>query len=587
MAKKYFVRKSKNLYADFETTAYEQYLREGETRVYLGGFINDTAKKPTFFGSVGGFFKALIPETLGYTNLNIFFHNLAFDSAFIIWYLNDIGYEHYVRPKGEYNLPKNTYDLFINMQGQIYSVTFQFNGCTITLKDSLKKLPTNIKALGKLVGIPKLDETHDYTEMKPVYNCIEEVPQEELDYLANDIYILRKAIQTYDDDVNFRETLTSASASYNTWLEMYFKDAKDSGRYYKQVQAKKDRLSEILPRIEDSDIQDIVNKSYRGGITYCNPKYQDKEVHGVSYDVNSLYPYSMVNRPYPCGQPKYVEKYDTNELQLITFFTFECQCTDTIPFIPTKQIGKSYEYNQTLKPGIYTLWNEEFELFKKHYNSNYQIISIVQFEKISGLFDEYIQKFAWIKATTTDPAERYITKIRLNGLGGKFGTKTWQIKKRCTGNNNQLGGLSFELCKPEEGEYYYRPISSYMTSQARCLLINAITPNFDRFIYCDTDSMYLQGYDEAVGIRIDNAELGAFKKEHTFERGRFLHTKCYVIQDNGELLHSIAGCSANAKKQITLDNFRTGLTIPKANLKALRVKGGVVLAPTDFTISSE
>lgn len=580
-------RKPCNLYADFETTSFAQYKQEGFTRVYLGGIIDDTAENPTFFGSIEGFFNVLKPYTEEYSDLNIYFHNLAFDVSFIIFYLNELGYTHHIRSKKEYELPPNTYDLFINMQGQIYTLTLMYYGCRLTFKDSLKKLPTSIKALGRFVGLDKLNETHNYDEIKPVYKSILEVPAEELSYLKNDILILREAMHLYSKDENFANTLTSASASYNTWLRMYLKDTKlQSKSYYKQTQELKDKLSELLPVVEDEAIQDIINKSYRGGITYVNPKYQAKEVCGVSYDVNSLYPYAMINCAYPCGIPYFTEEYNPNKLQIITFFTGDCECKTTIPFVPTKKIGHSYEYSKQLKGGIYTLWVEEFELFKQHYNSNPAILTIVEFNEVYGLFDEYINKYATLKGNTKDQAERYIIKLRLNGLGGKFGTKTYQIKKRCVGNCNQYGGLKFELEKPEVGEYYYRAISSRMTSRARCVLIRAISANFERFIYCDTDSLYLEGYDEPVDIRIHASELGAFKFEHKFDRGKFLHTKCYVIHDvnDNELHQSIAGCSANAKKLITLDNFEMGLTIEKANLKAMQVKGGVVLAPVDFTI---
>lgn len=586
----YQKRKSQNLYADFETTSYTQYLEDGLTRVYLGGVINDTDEEPLIFGSIEGFFRALRHYSKGYTDLNIYFHNLAFDVSFILWYLNDNGFTHYIRKDGEWECPPRTYDLFINMQGQIYTLTVtMFDDVRLTFKDSLKKLPTNIKSLGGFVGIEKLDETHDYEEIKPYYLGLDQVPEEELKYLTNDILILRKAMQTYSSDENFSNTLTSASASYNTWLRMYFKDHKfNSKSYFKQTAELKQELSNILPTVENEEIQDIINRSYRGGITYVNPKFQGERVHGVSYDVNSLYPYAMINSAYPCGQPRYVgiAKYNPNKLQLITFFTSDNECTSTIPFIPTKQIGHSYEYSVNLKSGIYTLWIEEFELFKQYYKEKAIIISIVEFDEIYGLFDEYINKYATLKATTKDKAERYIVKIRLNGLGGKFGTKTYQIKKRCIGNCNKYGGLKFELEKPEKGEYYYRAISSRMTSRARCVLIRAISANWERFIYCDTDSLYLNGYEEPKDIDVHNSRLGAFKKEHTFDDGKFLHTKCYVIHDKetNELSHSIAGCSANAKAQINLDNFEMGLVVPKANLKALQVKGGVVLAPTDFTI---
>jgi hypothetical protein len=571
------------LYCDFETTSYSQYLVENKTRVYLGGFATDKSERVTYFFSIEEFFDIIKSYATNHTHINIFFHNLGFDISFILYYLNNIGYTHYCRKKGEFELPPNTYDLFINLQGQIYTCDLILYNCRISFKDSLKKLPTTIKNLGKIVGLDKLDETHNYNEFKPVYKNKNEVPTEELEYLKNDILILKKAIEMYCENKHFKNCLTSSSLSYNSWLDTYFKGTY-SHKYYEDINNKKEQLLNILPEITDDEMISVINKSYRGGITYLNPEMAGVDTYGVSYDVNSLYPFSMIKRKYPCGTPQFVEEYNPNKLQLITFMVGSCECKGTIPFIPIAQHGKSYTYDKYLKPNQFTLWGEEFELFKKHYTDKVYIVSILEFNEIENLFDEYILALSKIKEETKDSGVRYMTKLKLNGLGGKFGTKSIQTKKVCLGNVNKNGGLAFGLAVEEIGDFYYKPIASYMTSQARCLLINAITPNFDRFIYCDTDSMYLKGYENAVGIEVHNTKLGAFKKEHVFNKGRFLHTKCYIIEENGQLTHSIAGCNNSAKQLINFDNFNFGLKLPNANLKALQVVGGVVLKPTDFSI---
>ena len=109
--------------------------------------------------------------------------------------------------------------------------------------------------------------------------------------------------------------------------------------------------------------------------------------------------------------------------------------------------------------------------------------------------------------------------------------------------------------------------------------------NFENFIYTDTDSIYIYG-NNIKGIKIDGKELGAFKCEHEFDKGLFLRTKTYLIHDKNtnENIVSCAGCTQNAKNKINFENFKVGLKIEKANLKATQVKGGVVLVPVDFEI---
>ena len=70
-------------------------------------------------------------------------------------------------------------------------------------------------------------------------------------------------------------------------------------------------------------------------------------------------------------------------------------------------------------------------------------------------------------------------------------------------------------CNEEESYHkeYYMPIAIAVASKARCRLINAINANLSRFIYCDTDSIYLIGNEKPNGINLSN-KLGDWKLEH-------------------------------------------------------------------------
>ena len=181
-------------------------------------------------------------------------------------------------------------------------------------------------------------------------------------------------------------------------------------------------------------------------------------------------------------KPYFIDKYIKNYKFQILAVEISKAKTDKLPFIPFKQIGKSYEYKQDVKDGIYYLWAEEFELLKKYYTGNFKILNILYFKSCTNLFDKYINLLYNGKKETTDKGERYIYKLKLNSFGGKFGTKSMKVRKICKGNINRVGGLQFEFTEPKETkDKYYCAVTSYMTSQSRCYMIDKINQNFENF----------------------------------------------------------------------------------------------------------
>jgi hypothetical protein len=109
-------------------------------------------------------------------------------------------------------------------------------------------------------------------------------------------------------------------------------------------------------------------------------------------------------------------------------------------------------------------------------------------------------------------------------------------------------------------------------------------------------------------IFIDDYALGAWAKESDFDRALFIRQKCYIEEENGKLNVTVAGLPKYLAPLITFENFKKGfstegLTLVQmidlaskngASLEEINkihhkltykyVKGGVILADTDFTI---
>lgn len=135
----------------------------------------------------------------------------------------------------------------------------------------------------------------------------------------------------------------------------------------------------------------------------------------------------------------------------------------------------------------------------------------------------------------------------------------------------------------------------------------------DRYLYSDTDSIKLNGTEEDLEdlkqfLDIDDYELGYFAKEEEFDRFLAIRQKCYVTEVDGKCYPTVAGLPKYLAPLITFDNFKRGFTTQGLNLHDMLklaahngatdeeieavhhkltykyVKGGVILADTDFTI---
>ena len=98
----------------------------------------------------------------------------------------------------------------------------------------------------------------------------------------------------------------------------------------------------------------------------------------------------------------------------------------------------------------------------------------------------------------------------------------------------------------------------------------------------------LNGEDENeflknCGLQIHETELGKFKVEGRFDRGKYLRGKCYIQEYQGKRKITVAGMPESCYDQVTFDNFKIGTTYHGKNAP-VRVPGGVILTSVDFTI---
>lgn len=525
-------------------------------------------------------------------NYILYFHNLKFDGEYIFSYLLNNGYT-CIKDKKERK--DKTFMCLISDTGQFYSIEIFFNIKNekhinkVTIYDSLKILNFSVEQIAKDFNLPIRKLEIDYKEIREKGHILTE---QEIDYIRNDVEIMARALK-----IMFDEDLTKMTIG------------SDALANYKEINKRFNSYFPILPYEIDKDIR----KSYKGGFTYLNETYKEKETGaGIVFDVNSLYPSVMMYEKLPFGEPIFFKgQYEYDALYPLYIQTISCIFELKDGMIPTIQIKNNLSFmpNEYVKSSngdivTLTLTSVDLELFFKHYNVYNPVYQNGwKFKGIKGLFCDYINKWSnkKIQAKKDNNTALYrIAKLMLNSLYGKFGLNP-DVRSKYP-YLNEDGIVKYSLYPPETRKPIYIPVASFITSYARYKTITTSQKikdysiqkyGIDKYTYSDTDSIHCLFPDDTELkniIEIDDYCLGAWKLESKFKRAKYIRQKCYIeLGEDDKLNVTIAGLPKKLGNLITFDNFNIGFTtenIETENKKLTykHVKGGVLLVDTEFSI---
>lgn len=557
--------------ADFETTSLKNLEEDGYVRVWLWSLVGvDENEKlhgftmETFLQTV----KKLKPKV-------VFFHNLKFDGKFIVDYFSRNGFEY-----------GNHYDVIIDGLGSWYEIKWHTDKRhTTKFWDSLKKFPgTSVKQLGKFVGLPKLDAPY----FDKYYPSDYKPTQEEIDYCIRDSEVVARAIK-----IDLEQGFTSMTLATDCFK--WGKETCLNGRFYRDFMP-------LLPK----PIHDFAHKTFRGGVTFLNPEYEDVEVHDVKvFDVNSLYPWVMHDCPLPVGYGVFVPEEPKDDLFMVRF---KCQFYvkhNGFPFLQLKNSPR-YSSNEFVR---FSEGEEELYMTSvdyKNFKKNYKIIdehdhTYLKFNSQVGLMaphvDYWMQKKKEYEAQGL-PFMRYIAKTMMNGFYGKTALRTAR-QNVVPYLDSKTGCMCYSNKVETEVEPIYVPYGAFTTAWARDKLINSALKVWKDFIYCDTDSIHCFDSDN-IPLDIHQTELGKWKDETldgAYEYARYIKQKTYCharpgIDSTGKKYKEVveiraAGLNVASRTGIAFDEFKYGLTVKNANFKMATVPGGAILKPCDWVMNKD
>lgn len=646
---------------DFETTVYDG---QTDTEVWASACVELNTEDVKIFHSIKEQYDYFLSLDC---NLICYYHNLKFDGNFWLSFLMTklymplaFDYSNEEHSEGSWHkvedMKNDTFKCIISDKGMWYSITIMHKGHVIEFRDSLKLLPFSVKRIGESFGTKHKKLDMEYTGYRYA-GC--EITEEEQRYIANDVLVVKEAIEIMFNDGHNK--LTIGSCCMEEFKHTI--DKQDWKKFFPDLTAiELDKEVHKYPNVDK-----WLRKSYKGGWCYLVKGKEDQiKYNGTTADVNSLYPSMMSSESgnkYPIGEPKFWvgneipdEAIGSNKYFFVRIKTRFRIKEGYLPFIQVKgnllydgtvALESSDVYNK--KDGKYyseyydshgnkcdtklelTLTMTDYYLFLEHYHVYYfEIIDGCYFYTITGLFDEYIDKWAEVKKKNKG-AKREEAKLFLNNLYGKMASSTdSSFKLPFVMENGSIGFYSVIANDKKAG---YIAIGSAITSYARNFTIRAAQKNYHGtnergFIYADTDSIHCDLFpEEIVGIKVHDKNFCCWKLESCWDFGIFARQKTYIehvthedlvpieeIMDNEGnprkpyynvkcagmpnkckdlFLKSFEEVSEEELQQYTeeeqeflktrrtIEDFKIGLKIP-GKLMPKRISGGVLLVDTSY-----
>lgn len=582
------VRAKRTFMCDFETTVYKG---QTHTEVWAAAVteLNSGTDDVEIFHSLPEMFDYLVSLKC---NMVCYFHNLKFDGNFwLSFLLKDLGYKPALDRELVPGSPppvwlkdmwmeNGTFKCSISALGQWYSITIKVGGHLIDIRDSLKLLPFSVKRIGKSFKTKHKKLDMEYTGYRYA-GC--EITEDERKYIANDVLVVREALEFMFDQGHNKLTIGSCCLSE---FKKTVHDEKEYNSFFPNLY----KIQLDIEMYGSPNIGEYIRKSYRGGWCFLvKGKARKIFYNGTTADVNSLYPSMMSSESgnfYPIGTPTFysVRKPFTEELfkerfahyytinkgdyggwtsgyffvRLKTRFYLKpgklpfIQIKNTLRFAGNECLETSDYYDK--KSGKYythywyatdkdnkklhdtrvemTMTMTDFKLFIEHYDLvDCEILDYCVFRTAIGLFDEYIERYKGLKLVSTG-ALRELAKLFLNNLYGKMASSMDSSFK--IPYLKPDGSIGFTEVNSNDKEPGYIPVGSAITSYARNFTIRAAQKNYhgvDKpgFIYADTDSIHCDLMpDQIEGITVHDKNFCCWKLESCWDVAWFTRQKTYI-----------------------------------------------------------
>ena len=609
---KYFNKLEKDLNNDKKiiTMDIETMIIENKHIPYLISWYDGTNIKSYYLPDYENNVELMISKTIRdlcirkYKNYKVYIHNFAnFDLIFLLKYLAKLGIVKPIIHNGKFISIKficNKYTIYFKDSYLITQSSIRKLGKAFNLDNHLQKgifpyifaNPNNLNYIGKVPDIKyfdnlSLEEYNNYTQN---FNNNWNFKNEAINYCNLDCICLYNILLKFNFiifnlfNLNFNKYPTIPSISLSNFRINNLKNKsiiQISGKIYEDIK-----------------------KSYTGGsVDMFIPYFNNININNnllYNYDVNSLYPYIMLNKPMPVDNCTYFEgdirKFDKNAFG---FFYCKIETPENIEH-PIIQIHhKTIDGIRTLAPlgkFEYMIFSEEMDNAIK-YGYKFEILWGYTFTK-GYPFKEFINNLyeLRLKYPKNHPMN-FISKLLMNSLYGRYGMdynfKNIEILPNNSADkyinkfidhivdiidlgdskiiitNNIINNINTQLDNASENHNINIAIASAITSYARIHMTQFKNNKDYNLFYSDTDSIFTDKplSDDLISETI----LGKLKLEMIAKKAIFLAPKVYsLLSINDELKSKVKGLTHDNIIKLNINDFESLLS--KDSLLELKQK---------------
>lgn len=436
----------------------------------------------------------------------------------------------------------------------------------------------------------------------------EELPQIDWDYMLNDVLALKENV--YREMLFYNDTCATIPYTSTSYVRRDVRKACSKDKTYRKW-FRKTRLN------ADSYMKHI--EAGAGGLTHGNRFYGGTTVYDVGHvDAKSHYPSMQQLKYFPDGQWLHYYSYSSDGRLSDEVFKeqLETQCCLITIMFNNLKIKPGVTCPCVSKHKVLNFWDVTFKndmgkigtdngkvlyaygnvmltcteidlkwIFRQYNTDGYYITDLWTAErgKMKQPILDTVNSYFKNKETLPEGQLRSKSKNKLNGIYGmtytnpirqeislNYDTLEWVKEERKSYDELQEELDKFYASRNNFNSYSY---GIYTTSWARDVLLTIIADivGYDKYLYCDTDSVFykkdpeiekrLEEYNERMvninkekhlGVKNLKGKMsyyGVFADEGDLKQFRFLHSKCYACIDmNDKLQVTIAGVTKDNKQ---------------------------------------
>lgn len=513
--------------------------------------------EPMVYNSIDEFMSDVIKN---HKKSIIYFHNFGrFDSTFILKWIasNNINL-------GEVSI--------IERNNIIYEI--ELVDRKICFRDSYLIMPLSLEKIGENFCTENKKSKFDYQNVTEIYKNNKELV---IELCINDCLILKEGYNNFSNliyqqfQINLYSQLTLPSLSFNIFKKMYY-----------------DVLNHPIaknPFYED----EFIRRSYAGGISEV---FKPHLINGFCYDVNSLYPFVMMNYKFPVGKGKFVKGEEIDINNFIGFIECEVNVDNELNYLTYRDKERGLITPTGKWTAVY--FHEEVK-FALELGYKIKFIKGFKYEKSDYIFRKFVKDLYKLRKESTNKSMNSIAKLILNSLYGRFGMKIFaeatkfinisqvrELKKNYIIKNvqylgNNLYTVSVQKKSDNDKDLYKNSIdtetavqiASAVTAYARLYMYKFKNIKGNECYYTDTDSIFVQN---KIDESLVNDDIGKFKLEYEIKEGFFIAPKVYMIIMNESSNKVVV--KGLKKSEYTTDQilniFKSILTKTEASLKVDR-----------------